>query len=118
MHEMLFFSLCTFFRFCCFQIKGLAKQKRVSCFLNKLLPYNSALIFIISHVYVTHLHKTSHKSPNIQFQKIAFYLKMSKSVIFCFHQNNIFWARFFQNICFLHYSAGFFKYLGLFLKFI
>ena len=34
--------------------------------------------------YVTHLHKTSHKSPNIKFQKIAFYLKMSKKFFFYF----------------------------------
>ena len=31
---------------------------------------------------MTHLHKTSHKSPNINWQKIAFYLKMSKKVVF------------------------------------
>ena len=43
-----------------------------------------------NYINATHLHKTSHKLPNIKFQKIAFYLKMSKSVIFCFHQNNIF----------------------------
>ena len=68
----------------------------------------------LQNVYVTHLHKTSHKSPNIKFQKIAFYLKCQKSVFFVFYQNHIFWARFFQNICFLHYSARFFKYLWLF----
>ena len=27
-------------------------------------------------LYVTHLHKTSHKSPNIKWQKITFYPKM------------------------------------------
>ena len=31
---------------------------------------------------MTHLHKTSHKSPNIKWQKIAFYLKMSKNMLF------------------------------------
>ena len=35
-------------------------------------------------IYVTQLHKTSHKSPNIKWQKISFYLKISKSVIFLF----------------------------------
>ena len=43
------------------------------------------------------------------------YLKNVKvCVIFCFHPNNIFWARLFQNIYFLHYSARFFKYFWLF----
>ena len=50
---------------------------------------------------VTHLHKTSHKSPNIKWEKIAFYLKnVKKSVIFYFHQKNIFWARFFSKYLF------------------
>ena len=31
---------------------------------------------------VTHLHKTSHKSPNIKWQESAFYLKMSKMCFF------------------------------------
>ena len=34
--------------------------------------------------FVTHLHKTSHKSPNIKWQIIASYLKMSKKRYFLF----------------------------------
>ena len=71
--------------------------------------------FVLKHfIYATHLHKTSHKSPNIKWQKIAFYLKMSKKCYFLFSSNNIFWARLFQNICFLLYSSRFFKYFVYF----
>ena len=35
---------------------------------------------------------------------------VKKNAIFWFHQNNIFGARLFQNICIFWYSAGFFKY--------
>ena len=57
-------------------------------------------------IFVTHLHKTSLKSPKIKCQKIAFYLKMSKYVIFkiCFLSKYLF----------LHYSARFFEYFWLF----
>ena len=65
------------------------------------------IIFVFLTLNVTHLHKTSHKSPNIKWQKIAFYLKMSKMCYF-FIQTTFFWARLFQNICFLHLSARYF----------
>ena len=55
--------------------------------LKKLLQSKKLyfLIEIMKHsTYVTHLHKTSHKSPNIKWQKIAFYLKMSKKSYFLF----------------------------------
>ena len=49
------------------------------------------LVWTCYITYVTHLHKTSHKSPIIKWQKIAFYLKCQKCVkFFCFYQNNIF----------------------------
>ena len=43
--------------------------------------------------YVTHLHKTSHKSPNIKWQKIAFYLKMSKKFYFLFLSKQHFFGK-------------------------
>ena len=41
---------------------------------------------------------------------------VKKCVIFCFHQNNILWARLFQNICFLHDSDSFLVVLKVRLK--
>ena len=50
----------------------------------KLLPSGRMLL------NVTHLHQTSHKSPNIKWQKIAFYLKMSETCYFLFSSKQLF----------------------------
>ena len=42
------------------------------------------------NIYVIHLNKTSHKSPNIKWQKIAFYLIMTKMCYFLFNSFKIF----------------------------
>ena len=56
--------------------------------------------------------QTSHKSPNIKWQKIAFYLKMLKRCYF-FTKTTFFGQDAF-NIWILHYFARFFKYFWLF----
>ena len=51
---------------------------------------------------------------NIKWRKIARYLKCQKCVIFCFHNNNIFRARLFQNvfcIILLDFSSIFYDFL-------
>ena len=69
--------------------------------------------------YVTHLHKTSYKSPNIKWQKIEFHLKMSRMCYFLFSSKQHFWARLFQKyLGYLHYSARFFTFLWPFGKFV